>query len=236
MHIVRSVWLFLAVTAWLAMPAFAEGVPADAFPSPGRPVANIVSPIWHNEAERDAAKEVPQVAGYLGIEPGMTIADIGAGSGYYTVRLSPLVGGKGRVIAEDVTPAYLSILEAKIRDLHLTNVTVSPGLPDDPKLPPRAVDRALLIHMYHEVQQPFALLYNLAEALKPGGKIGIVDSKRDILEHGTLPQQLRCEMEAVGYREVEFHSLEGSEAYLAIFELPPGSKPTAPDRIVPCKM
>jgi predicted methyltransferase len=209
-------------------------LPPSAFPNPGRPVAGIVSPIWHREDERDAAKEVPQVVRFLGIEAGMTVADIGAGSGYYAVRLSPLIGERGKIFAEDVTPGYLRLLEAKIRDLHLRNVAVTLGEPHDPKLPPRSLDRAILVHMYHEVSQPFALLYNLAAALKPGAKIGIVDATRPILEHGTPPGLLRCELEAMGYKETAFHPLEGSEAYLAIFELPAGNRPAAPGAIVPC--
>src|SRR5262249_11203012 len=74
------------------------GAPAVAFPNPDRPVADIVSPIWHNEKERDAAGESRQLVRLLGIKLGMTVADIGAGSGYYVVRLSPIVGPHGRVI------------------------------------------------------------------------------------------------------------------------------------------
>jgi predicted methyltransferase len=212
----------------LGQPAGAEALPAKAFPKPDRPVASIVSPIWHSEGERDAAKEVPQAVRLLGIERGMTVADIGAGSGYYVTRLSPLLGPSGRIIAEDVTPAYLHLLEAKVRDLHLTNVTVTTGEPGDPKLPPRSLDRALLIHMYHEITNPFALLHNLAGSLKPGAKIGIIDAIRPILEHGTPPLLLRCEVESLGYREIAFSKLDGSEAYLAVFELPAGVEPHLP--------
>jgi SAM-dependent methyltransferase len=217
-----------AASAW-ALSACADTLPANAFPKPDRPVASIVSPIWHSEDERDAAKEVPQAVRLLGIEPGMTVADIGAGSGYYVTRLSPLLGPSGRIIAEDITPAYLRLLEAKVRDLHMTNVTVITGEPADPKLPPQALDRALLIHMYHEITNPFALLYNLAVSLKPGAKIGIVDAIRPVLEHGTPPALLRCEVESLGYRETAYTKLEGSEAYLAVFELPAGAAPHLPD-------
>ena len=85
-----------------------SGLPAVAFPKPDRPVADIVSPIWHDEKERDDADEPGQLVRLLGIKSGMTIADIGAGSGYYVARLSPIVGSNGRVIAEDVVPEYLA--------------------------------------------------------------------------------------------------------------------------------
>ena len=226
-------FLFAATVGAAAAQSDAPNRPVSAFPKPDRPVASIVSPIWHNEDERDAASEVPQVTRLLGIEPGMTVADIGAGSGYYVTRLSPVVGPEGRLIAEDITPAYLRSLRAKVRDLHLSNVTVTSGEPADPKLPPHAIDRIILIHMYHEISEPFALLYNLAPALKPGAKIGIVDANRPTPEHGTPPALLRCEAESIGYRESASFPLEGSEAYLAIFELPTGKMPTVPDHV--CK-
>jgi predicted methyltransferase len=93
------------------------GLPAVAFPKPDRPVADIVSPIWHDEKERDDAGEPTQLVQLLGIISGMTVADIGAGSGYYVVRLSPIVGPHGRVIAEDVVPEYLRNLRSRVRDL-----------------------------------------------------------------------------------------------------------------------
>lgn len=229
-------WFFAPLLAVAAAQALAPArVGADdAFPKPARPVAGIVSPIWHTENERDAAQEVRQVAGLLGIKPGMTVADIGAGSGYYVMRLSPMLGPAGRVIAEDVTPAYLRSLEGAVRAARLGNVSVIRGDAADAKLPGRSVDRAILIHMYHEIAQPFALMHRLAAALKPGAQVGVVDAMRPTEEHGTPPALLRCELEAVGYREKAFHKLDGGNAYLAIFELPPDSEPTPPNRIVPC--
>jgi predicted methyltransferase len=100
--------VFATLGAGSAQDFMAEpGVPAAAFPKADRPVANIVSPIWHDEKERDAADEPAQLVRLLGIKSGITIADIGAGSGYYVVRLSPIVGAGGRIIAEDIKPEYL---------------------------------------------------------------------------------------------------------------------------------
>jgi SAM-dependent methyltransferase len=226
-------WIGFVVLFWIAQIS-GGGVAKDrqpaplAFPKPNRPVASIVSPIWHSEAERDAVNEVPQVAQLLGIELGMTVADVGAGSGFYVTRLAQLVGPSGRIIAEDITPAYLRQLEEKVQNQRLANVTVIAGDAADPKLPPGSADRAVLVHMYHEVSEPFALLYNLATALKPGAKIGIVDANRPILKHGTPPDLLRCEVESVGYRQTGLHVLNGFEAYLAIFDLPAGSNAHAP--------
>jgi SAM-dependent methyltransferase len=211
-----------------------SGAPAAAFPKPKRPIADIVSPIWHGEKERDAADEPRQVVGLLGIKPGMTVADIGAGSGYYVVRLAPIVGPNGRIIAEDVVPEYLRSLRKRVRDLGLQNVTISVGEPYDPRLPAHSLDAAILVHMYHEIAQPYGLLYNLAPALKLGARVGIVDAIGPTSEHGTPPSLLRCELAAVGYREIEFHPLTGSNAYLAIFAPPSDENRTPPDAIIAC--
>jgi predicted methyltransferase len=212
-----------------------SGVPAVSFPKPDRPVADIVSPIWHNEKERDNAGESGQLVRLLGIKPGMTVADIGAGSGYYVVRLSPIVGPNGHIIAEDVVPEYLHRLRERVRELGLPNVAIVPGEPHDPKLPAGSVDVAVLVHMYHEIAQPYALLYNLVPALKPGARVGIVDAFVPTPSHGTPPSLLRCELGAVGYREIKFDRLRGSDAYLAVFAPPSTAGRTQPEAIVACK-
>src|SRR5262245_58156357 len=211
------------------------GAPAVAFPNPDRPVADIVSPIWHGEKERDDAGEPRQLVRLLGIKSGMTVADIGAGSGYYVVRLSPIVGPRGRIIAEDVVPEYLQSLRKRVRDLGLQNVTIGLGEPHDPKLPVGSLDIAILVHMYHEIAQPYALLYNLVPALKPGARVGIVDAYGPTSEHGTPPSLLRCEAAAVGYRELSFTRLAGSNAYLAVLTPPSVAGRTRPDAIAACK-
>jgi len=94
-----------------------SGTPAAAFPKPERRVADIVSPTWHGEEERDDAGEPAQLVHQLGIKSGMTVADIGAGSGHYVVRLSPIVGPRGRVIPEDIVPEYLRALRNRVGDL-----------------------------------------------------------------------------------------------------------------------
>jgi predicted methyltransferase len=106
--------------------------PAVAFPKPDRPVANIVSPIWHDEKERDDAGEPRQLVRLLDIKSGMIVADIGAGSGYYVVRRSPIVGPRGRIIAQDVVPEYLRDLRNRVRNLGLQNVVISLGEPHCP--------------------------------------------------------------------------------------------------------
>ncbi|MGC2079398.1 MAG: methyltransferase domain-containing protein [Xanthobacteraceae bacterium] len=205
-----------------------SGLPAVAFPKPDRLVADIVSPIWHDEKERDDAGEPTQLVQLLDIKSGMTVADIGAGSGYYVVRLSPIVGPRGSVIAEDVVPKYLRSLRSRVRDLGLQNVVIGLGEPHDPRLPVDSLDMAILVHMYHEIAQPYGLLYNLVPALKVGARVGVVDAYGPTSEHGTPPDLLRCELATVGYRENSFDRLTGSNAYLAIFAPPSVASRTRP--------
>jgi hypothetical protein len=148
--------------------------------------------------------------------------------------LAPIVGPHGRIIAEDVVLEYLRGLRNRVRALGLQNVTVSLGEPHDPRLPVNSLDVAILVHMYHEIAQPYGLLYNLAPALKPGARVGIVDAIGPTAEHGTPPNLLHCELTAMGYREIGFHRLTGSNAYLAIFALPSDERRTRPDAIVAC--
>lgn len=203
------------------------------FPVPDRPVAGIVAPEWSSGPDRDAADESGQLIRALGIEPGMAVADIGAGSGYHSLRLSPAVGDKGVVYAEDIVEAYISGLRREAERRGLENIRIVVGEPDDPKLPKNTLDRAVMVHMYHEVENPYALLWNLAPALKPGALVGVIDLDRPINRHGTPPALLKCEFEAVGYRHVSTAPMAGGVGYLAIFEAP--KERPAPQDIKPCE-
>jgi SAM-dependent methyltransferase len=211
------------------------GAPASAFPAPSRPVAAIVTDTWRNEQSRDRAGEAERVMNLLGVKAGMTVADIGAGSGYYTVRLARRVGPEGHVYAEDVVPDYLERLAQRVRSEGLVDtVTLVRGDPHDPRLPLGSIDLALLVHMYHEVQQPYGLLWNLRPALKPGARVAVIDARNQTAAHGTPPDLLRCELAAVGYRQTAFYDLQES-TYLAVFVPPsPGSGPATPGAIRPC--
>lgn len=211
------------------------GAPASALPAPGRPVAGIVTDTWRNEQSRDQAGEAERVMNLLGVTTGLNVADIGAGSGYYTVRLARRVGPTGHVFAEDVVPEYLERLARRIAGEGLAGmVTLVRGEPHDPRLPPGALDLALLVHMYHEVQQPYGLLWNLRPALRPGAYVAVIDSRKQTEMHGTPPDLLRCELASVGYQQTAFYDLQES-TYLAVFALPnPPAGPTSPATIRPC--
>jgi SAM-dependent methyltransferase len=240
MALARAVTLLVGLSAscghaadigYLAPP----GVPAKEFPAAQRAVAQIVSPSRASEEHRDSLNEAGEIARLLELKPGMTVGDIGAGAGYHTVRLSRLVGPTGSVIAQDVTRSYLIALARRTQRLRLTNVTFALGKPHDPRLPASSLDVAILVHVYHEIARPYAFLYNLAPALKRGARVGIVDLERPTSEHGTPIELLRCELSAVGYREVATHQLAGDGGYLAVFSPPEPRDRKAPRDIVACR-
>ena len=166
------------------------------------------------------------------VEKGMSVADVGAGEGYYTVRLARVVGPKGRVLAEDIVPDVRDALSDRVQRERLDNVAVKLGAPDNPMLPAQSFDRIFLVHMYHEVQSPYAFLWHLRDSVKPGGLVIVVDSNRPIKRHGIPPAQLKCEFAAVGMDLVQFSTLTGREAYFFAFN-PARPKP-APDQIKAC--
>ena len=239
MALARTVTLLVAVGAACARAAdigylAPPGVPAKEFPSPQRPVAPIVSPSRAGEEHRDSLHEAGEIARLLELKPGMTVGDIGAGSGYHTVRLSRLVGPTGSVVAQDVTRDYLVELARRTERLKLTNVMFALGEPHDPRLPASSLDAAILVHMYHEIAQPYAFLYNLAPALKRGARVGIVDLERPTSEHGTPIELLHCEVTAVGYREITTYQLAGDGGYLAVFSAAEQAGRKSPRDIVAC--
>lgn len=200
-------------------PAAPPGAPSAAFPAPSRRVADIVAPRWTNEDSRDDAGEFARVAALAGVHQGARVADIGAGDGYYVVRLAPLVGESGRVFGEDIMVDYLRLLQQRVQRGRLHNVQVVLGDTHDPRLPTASIEMAFMIHMYHEIGQPFGVLWNLATAMQPHGHLVILDLERPTFGHGTPPALLRCELAAVGYRELSF-TKTGAEEYVAIFEAP----------------
>ncbi len=204
--------------------------PGLAFPLPQRGVARVISPVWADEASRDKAGEATNVMRLAGIVPGQTVADIGAGSGYYTMRVAAVVGPGGRVIAQDIVPGYLNALKKRVRTAGLKNVRFVLGSTSDPRLPPASIDTALLIHMYHEIAQPYALLYRLRASLKPGARVAIVDLDRASEAHGMPKALLVCEVKAVGYDLVSITELQ--PGYLAVFK--PGA-PVDPTTVKACR-
>src|SRR5687768_14976658 len=183
------------------------------FPDADRHVSPIVGDSFSTEDARDRLGEAEQVMELAGVKPGMWVADVGAGEGYYTIRLAPAVGPRGRVLAEDIVPEIRDRLVQRVERERLDNVAVLLGKPDNPMLPRRSFDRIFLVHMYHEVQSPYAFLWHLREGLKPAGLIVVVDSDRPTKRHGIPPELLTCEFAAVGLDRVQINDLTGGDAY-----------------------
>jgi len=203
------------------------------FPSVHRDVAPIVSDTFSTEDARDRLGEAEEVMQLAGVRRGMWVADVGAGQGYYTVRLARVVGAQGRVLAEDIMPQVTDQLSDRVQRERLDNVAIRLGTPDDPKLPGGSFDRIFLIHMYHEVASPYAFLWHMREGLKPNGFVVVVDADRPIAHHGMPPEQLKCEFAALNLKPVKFIMLTGGEAYFMAFRSA-GPRP-APENIKPCK-
>ena len=202
------------------------------FPTAHRDVAPIVGGAFSTEDARDRLGEAEEVMQLAGMKPQMSVADVGAGEGYYTVRLARVVGPKGRVLAEDIQPEVRDELSDRIQRERLDNVAVKLGTPDNPMLPASSFDRVFLVHMYHEVTSPYAFLWHMREGLKPDGLVIVVDANRPVKQHGMPPAELKCEFAALGMQPVKFSVLTGGDIYLMVFRLA-GPRP-APEKIQPC--
>jgi ubiquinone/menaquinone biosynthesis C-methylase UbiE len=196
--------VFLAVALGVTLAAQQPGV----HPVSGRryaPVMGYQGAPWLERSER-AEEEAPDVAlDILNIPKGAAVADIGAGSGYITVRLAARVGATGRVFANDVQPQMLNILARRLTSSKISNVTLIEGTLDDPKLPPASVDLVLMVDVYHELSQPQAVLRHLRESLKPGGRLVLLEYRKEDPtvpikpEHKMSVAEARMELEAEGF-------------------------------------
>ena len=169
------------------------------------PVMGYQGAPWLERNERDD-EEAPDIAlNVLKIAKGSTVADIGAGSGYITVRLAQRVGPTGHVFATDVQPQMLNILGRRLVAQKIANVTLIEGTFDDPKLPPASVDLILMVDVYHELSQPQAMLRHLRASLKPGGRLVLLEyRKEDPMvpikpEHKMSVAEAKLEVEAEGF-------------------------------------
>ena len=222
--IVVSVLVFVLIhIGWPAEAQDRSG--PQSFPVPDRPVAGIVSPEYSDEPTRDAHGEAERVLDRLSIKPPLRVADIGAGLGYYTVRLARRLGPGATIYATDVKAEYLDQLRTRLAREGIAGVTLILGLPRDPRLPPDSVDVAILSHMYHEIENPYEFLYRLQPSLAAGARVGIIDMDRPTKQHGTPSGLLRCELAAVGYRQLDLVSLAPADGYLAVFARPDALPP-----------
>jgi predicted methyltransferase len=179
--------------------------------------------------DRDGWQRPDQIMDALGIGEGSVVADIGAGGGWFTVRLSRQVGPNGLVYAEDIQQPMIDAITRRVDREPVHNVHTVLGTPVDPKLPPDSIDAVLIVDAYHEMEEPKTLLANVAKALKPTGVIGIVDFKRDgggpgpSIEERVDPDKVIADARAAG---LELRKRENflRYQYLLIFGLPAAAK------------
>jgi SAM-dependent methyltransferase len=171
--------------------------------------------------DRDKKLQIDRVMDLLGITAGKNVADIGAGSGWFTVRAARRVGPTGAVIAEDINPMAIEYIGKRIAKEDLSNVRTVLGSADDPRLPGGSVDAVLMLKVYHEIAHPVAAMTALRSAVRQGGKVGIIDKNGNGANHGINRDVVVKEMSEAGYKltgTYDFTKADG-EDYFLIFEL-----------------
>ena len=161
---------------------------------------------WLDRQERGEEEAPDQAVAALDIQKGQTVADIGAGSGYMSVRLAAKVGPTGKVYAEDIQPEMIDLLNKRLTKDRVMNVTPVLGRADDPKLPASALDLELLVDVYHEFQEPQTMLRHLREALKQNGRLVLLEYRKEDPsipirpEHKMTVAEAKLEVEAEGFK------------------------------------
>jgi len=169
------------------------------------PVMGVGGAGWLERPEREDEEAPSKALDALDLKAGMVVADIGAGSGYYASRIAKRVGPTGRVIATDIQPGMIEILDRRIRMEGLSNITTVLGGADDPRLPPASIDLAIMVDVYHELQQPQLFLQRLKGAFKPDGRLVLLEFRKEdpkvpILEvHKMSVAEVKQELEAEGF-------------------------------------
>jgi len=169
--------------------------------------------------DRDKKLHVDRVMDLLGIVPGKSVADVGAGSGWFTVRAAARVGATGAVYAEDINPKAIDYIAARARKASLANVHTVLGQVDDTLLPPGSMDAVLILKTYHEFAHPIPLMKKLKSSLRPGAKVGIIDRNGNGTNHGLMPDVVEREMADAGYKRIGQYDFtkDDGEDYFLIF-------------------
>ena len=204
---------------------------AGVHPVSGRRFAGVMGAEgadWLDRSERESEEAPAKALDAIGIAKGSAVADIGAGSGYFTVRLAERVGPTGKVYANDIQPEMLVLLRRRLELGHITNVTLVQGAIDDPKLPSSAIDLELLVDVYHEFSQPQAMLRHLRDALKPDGRLVLLEYRKEDPaipirpEHKMTVAEAKLEVEHEGYRLAQVkEDLPRQHILIFLNELPP---------------
>ena len=169
------------------------------------------------DPQRDKKLQVNRVMDLLGIHTGSVVADIGAGSGWFSVRAARRVGSTGRVYAVDINPSYLRYIRDRAQKEKLPNIRTILGKSDDPRLPPNQIDAALLMKAYHEVAQPIVLLRHVHAVMQPGARLGIIDRNGQGDDHGVNRDVVIGEVQRAGFQlaaEYNFVKPDGADYFL----------------------
>jgi ubiquinone/menaquinone biosynthesis C-methylase UbiE len=171
--------------------------------------------------DRDKKLQIDRVMDLLGIVPGKNVGDIGAGSGWFTVRAAHRVGPTGAVIAEDINPLAIEYIGKRVLTENLSNVRTVLGHADDPRLPEGSVDAVLMLKVYHEIAHPVPTMKVLQKALRPGAKVGIIDRNGNGADHGLNQDVVVKEMSEAGYKLVGTYDFTKAdkEDYFLIFQV-----------------
>jgi ubiquinone/menaquinone biosynthesis C-methylase UbiE len=189
--------------------ASATAVAQSRHPVSGRVIAQVMGyegAAWLERPERESEEQPSKAIAALGITAGQVVADVGAGSGYYTARLAERVGPTGRVFATDIQPEMLSLLRTRVSRARLDNVELVLSTDSDPRLPEGLFDLVLMVDVYHELSRPQEVLRNLRKALKPDGRLVLIEFRKESAwvpireEHKMSVKDARIELEAEGYR------------------------------------
>jgi ubiquinone/menaquinone biosynthesis C-methylase UbiE len=162
---------------------------------------------WLERRDRDVEEDTSLAVRLLGLKKGWVVADVGAGSGYYTLRMAKAVGDAGKVYANDLQPGMIEILQKNVEKAKLTNVVPVLGSIDDPKLPAESLDMILMVDVYHEFSRPQQMLRKMREALKPGGRLVLLEYRAEDPnvpirpEHKMTKAQVKQELEAEGFKQ-----------------------------------
>jgi predicted methyltransferase len=174
---------------------------------------------------RERRLQIDRVMDLLGISAGKTVADIGAGSGWFTVRAARRVTASGTVYAVDINPEAARHIERRAAQEHLSNVKTILSRPDDPQLPANSIDAVLLLKTYHEVEKPVALLRNLRPALRAGARVGVIDRNGNGENHGVDGTVIIREAAEAGYNLAGRHDfVKDGMDYFLVFSAPQSGK------------
>jgi SAM-dependent methyltransferase len=196
--------IFLAAASIAAQTVATPGI----HPISGRRFANVMGwqgADWLERSERAFEEQPDKALDALGTLTNLAVADVGAGSGYFTVRLAARVGSAGRVYANDLQPEMLKMLAARLARENVRNVTLVPGALDDPKLPASSIDLVLMVDVYHEFAEPQKMLRGIRTALKPGGRLVLLEYRKEDpdvpirFEHKMSVAEAKLELEAEGF-------------------------------------